>query len=66
MGALQQIAALEELVLVAHEGQRLDVWRRTPAGWAQQTVTAGSIDLHSIGVELPLAEIYRDPPADQR
>ena len=57
----QQIAALEELVLVAHDEQRVDVWRRTPEGWIQNSVTAGSIQLHSVDVELSLVEIYRNP-----
>ena len=57
----QQIPSLEELVLVAHDEQSVDVWRRTPDGWAQQRASSGSVALHSIDVELPVREIYRDP-----
>jgi Uma2 family endonuclease len=60
----QQIAALEEIVLVAQDENRVDVWRRTPEGWSLQSVIAGSIDLHSVGVQLSLAEIYRNPLGD--
>lgn len=60
----QQIASLEELLLVAHEEQRVDVWRRGPEGWSLKSVSSGSAHLHSIGVELPLAEIYRNPFGD--
>jgi len=57
----QQIASLEELVLVAHDEQRVDVFRRAAEGWTLHSVTTGSVDLHSIGVQVPVAEIYRNP-----
>ena len=60
----QQIASLEELVLVAHDQQRVDVFRRTAEGWTVHSVTTGSINLHSSGVEVALAEIYRNPFGD--
>ena len=60
----QQIESLAEVVLVDHDQQRVDVWRRADERWTLDSVTAGSIHLHSLGVELPLAEIYRNPFAD--
>ena len=61
----QQIASLDELLLVAHDEQRVDVWRRTAEGWTLQSITTASVELHSLGVELPLSEIYRNPLGDQ-
>src|SRR6187431_2573954 len=56
----QRISSLQELVLVAHDERRVDVWRRANDGWTLQSVTTGSVDLQALAVEIPLAEIYRD------
>jgi Uma2 family endonuclease len=60
----QRIASLQEILLVSHDERRVDVWRRASDGWALQSVTAGSVCLESLAVEIPLAEIYRDPLGD--
>ena len=49
---------------MAHDEQRVDVWRRTPDGWALSSASAGSVQLQALDVELPVAEIYRDPFGD--
>jgi Uma2 family endonuclease len=59
----QQLASLEEVVLVATEKQRIDVWRRTPEGWRSQQVEQGTVELESIQAALPLAAVYADPLA---
>jgi Uma2 family endonuclease len=60
----QRIESLEELVLVADDERRVDVWRRTPVGWAVSSTTAGSVQLQALDVELPVVEIYRNPFGD--
>jgi Uma2 family endonuclease len=58
----KQIPSLQEIVLVAHDGKRLDLVRRMPDGtWA--TSTAETIQLDSIGCSLSSAEVYFDPLA---
>jgi Uma2 family endonuclease len=60
----QTIASLEEIVLVAHDQRRIDVWRREGARWALHTMTeSGSAELRSVGCRLDLGEVYRDPLA---
>jgi len=60
----QQITSLEEVVLVAHDEQRIDVWRRAGEGWTLNSLSAGTVQLYSVDVEIPLAEIYRNPFGD--
>jgi len=60
----QQIPSLEEIALITHDEKRVDVFRRSAEGWTLHSVTAGSVDLQSIGLELPLAEIYRNQFGD--
>lgn len=59
----QQLAALDEIVLVATDRQCVDVWRRTPEGWRSQRVEQGSAELASMGCQLSLASVYADPLA---
>jgi Uma2 family endonuclease len=59
----QQLASLEEVVLVATEKQRVDVWRRTPGGWRSRQVEQGQVELASIQAALTLAAVYADPLA---
>lgn len=60
----QQVASLQEIVLVESDEHRVDVWQRTGDGWTLNSVTTGSIRLDSIDVEVPVAEIYRNPFGD--
>lgn len=59
----QRIETLEEVVLVAHDERRVDVWRREPDGWKLHTVHDGTAELSLLGCSLPLDEVYRDPLA---
>jgi len=63
----RRIPALREVVLVAHDTQRVDVWRRRDdATWTSESHGPGAVArLDSLACELPVAEIYRNPlPAD--
>lgn len=59
------IASLEEVVLVSWDRREIEVVRRAPAGsWSSHILREGeSAQLTSIGVELAVAEVYRDPLA---
>ena len=59
----QAIASLQEVVLVAHDRQEIEVVRRDADGtWSRHVAAAGqSARLASIGCELAVAEVYRDP-----
>jgi Uma2 family endonuclease len=61
----RRIEALREVVLIAHDEQRVDVWRRLEGfGWRCESYgPAGSVRLDSLGCELSVAEIYRNPLA---
>ena len=60
----RQIPSLEEVLLVAHDQQRVQVWRRDGERWSHTEVADdGAVELESLGCRLPLAEIYRDPLA---
>jgi Uma2 family endonuclease len=59
----KQIASLREVVLVAHEERLIELWTRDPSGgWRRTEARAGrSVALDSMGVVLPVDEIFRDP-----
>jgi Uma2 family endonuclease len=59
----ETIPALEEIVLVAHDKREVVIVRRAPGGvWSRDVVSeAGVARSVALGVDLPLAEIYRDP-----
>lgn len=62
----KQIPSLCEVMLVAHDDRRVDLWRRTDTGWTQLVFRDGQdVDLASLGVSLPVSEIYFDPLAGQ-
>jgi Uma2 family endonuclease len=60
----KQIPSIQEIVLVAHEEQRIELWRREGDHWilvvARRDATAV---LESLDCELPLLEVYRNPLA---
>ena len=56
----RQIASLDEVVLVHHGERKLVVWRRTGTGWSATEYVDGVIPL-TIGCELSIAAVYRDP-----
>lgn len=57
----KQIPSLQEIVLVAHDEQRVETWRRRRGGWSLE-VTHGTAraELRCLQLGLPLAEIYRN------
>jgi Uma2 family endonuclease len=58
----KRIPSLQEIVLVAHDKRRLEVWCRQGDGWALDVVHGdGAARLTSIPCELPLGEVYRNP-----
>lgn len=60
----KRIASLREVVFVAHDDLRVDVLRRTGNDWTSMAARRGeSVRLESVGCELPVEEIYRDPIA---
>lgn len=59
--ACRQLESLEEYVLIDQERQWVEVFRRPPAGWAQEVAGPGeAITLASLGLTLALADIYED------
>ena len=60
----QLIPSLREVMLVAHDEHRVDLWRRVGDHWTQLTFVPGqSVTLESIACTLPVADIYFDPLA---
>ena len=58
----KRIASIREVLLVAHDEQRLELWTKTATGWTLEVVRGeASLQLHSLGCVLDLAEVYRDP-----
>ena len=58
----QRIPSLKEVVLVAHDAHRVEVWRRSGDKWAREDYTGDTTaELRSIECVLSLGEIYRDP-----
>jgi Uma2 family endonuclease len=58
----KQIPSLEEVLLVHHDERKITAWRRTGSRWTSTERAEGAIPL-AIGVELALADVYRDPLA---
>lgn len=57
-------ASLREVVLVAHDERRIDLWRRVDEHWTQVIVGPEErMTLASIDCELAVADIYFDPLA---
>jgi Uma2 family endonuclease len=59
----QQIASLQEIALVAQAEQRIEIWRRGPHGWAREAEASDPARLLTLGCDLPLTAVYRDPLA---
>jgi Uma2 family endonuclease len=58
----KQMPALREIVLIAHDEQRVEIWHREADRWTLRAQSDdGTAALESIGCELPLPEIYRNP-----
>lgn len=61
----KQVPLLREVLLVAHAERRVEVWHRQEDGrWtAESSCPEGVVRIESLGCELPLDAIYRDPLA---
>lgn len=60
----QRIPSLAEVVLIAHDERRLEVWRREGGHWTLDVFRPGEgARLASLGGELAVDEVYRDPLA---
>lgn len=59
------IDSLEEIVLIAHDRPEIEIVRRESDGsWSRHVASGESVaELTSVGVALPVAEVYRDPLA---
>jgi Uma2 family endonuclease len=53
-----RIAGLEELVLIAHDAPRIEVWRRAQAWVPQVVIGTDPLRLLSIAAEIPLDALY--------
>ncbi len=61
----RKLDSLREFVLVSQDQQQLEIYRRDAGGedWSAETCREGEeLQLESLGVELPLSEIYLDVP----
>jgi Uma2 family endonuclease len=61
----KRIASLREVMLVAHDENRVDLWRRTASGWTQLTFHAGqAVELESLhGIHVSVDDVYFNPLA---
>ena len=61
----KQIPSLDEVVFVAHDRREIEVVRREPDGsWSRHVAQDGELaHLTSIGCDLPVSAVYRDPLA---
>ncbi len=59
--AYRRLASLQEYVLIDQARCWVEVYRRTPSGWAQDIYTDSEVvELASVGLALPIAELYAD------
>ena len=58
--AYQSLPTLREYLLISQDEPRVELLRRTDAGWEQARVSAASavLRLESVGLDLPLSELY--------
>lgn len=61
----KQIPSVREILLIAHEEHRLELWRRTDASWTLEVVSGSDarVRFASVDCTLELAEVYRNPLA---
>jgi Uma2 family endonuclease len=62
LGHYKDVPSLEEIVLVAHDERRLEVWRREDDRWSLEVTHGhGVATLRSMGCTLAIDDVYRDP-----
>lgn len=58
----KRIVSLREVMLIAHDERRVELWRRTGSRWTQMTLRAGeTVELEGLACAVSVDEIYRDP-----
>ena len=58
----KQIPSLDAVLLVAHDEQRLELWRRARDKWTLELARGTErLTVPSLGVVLDVADVYRDP-----
>jgi Uma2 family endonuclease len=58
----KQIPSLQEIVLVAYEERRVELWRRQSEHWVLDVTRGdGTASIEWIGCRLPLGDVYRNP-----
>lgn len=61
LAQFKTIASLQEILLVAHDTRRIEVWRREGALWTLEVARdEETATLSRLGCVLPLAEVYED------
>jgi Uma2 family endonuclease len=59
----RQIGSVQEIVLVSSEQRRVEIWRRRGTKWElEDLIGDASLELESVAVTIPLADIYADTP----
>lgn len=59
----KHIDTLQEVLLIAHDERRVDLWRRVGTHWTQLTFHSGDmLDLASLECALAVDDIYHNPP----
>jgi Uma2 family endonuclease len=59
LGRYQELASLQEILLVASAERRVQLWRRKGDGWSAQDVTGDAVlELESCALDIPLADLY--------
>lgn len=58
----KRVPSLIDVVLIAHDRRRIEVWRREEHGWALEVVEDdGVAHLRAIECTLAIADVFRDP-----
>ncbi len=64
LGHYKQIPSLREVVLVAHDHRRVEIWGRGEGDtWTRSEISSGVATLESIQCTLALDDVYLDPLA---
>jgi len=63
--AYRRLESLKEYVLIDPARRWVEVYRRTASGWAQDIYTGAEVvELVSVGLALPMSELYADSGVD--
>lgn len=58
---VRRLPTLRELVIVSAARRRVEIWRRDDLGWRiEEANGGGSVRFESLGLDIPLDEIYQD------